>query len=157
MICHYVPHLLESKTAHVRAISALVARTKLESLFAINSDLECAVRQDLVGERLQALRHTLLQFFITKVKVQSISDSGYSFGDLLARVFDKIACDKLGLPIVAISKSGVVKDPDIVQSRVNRLGLFPSMEFSISLCTGLHHSSNSRKGNGEAIEEIRQP
>ena len=123
-----VSNSLEIDIAHFRAIPALVARTKLKSLLAINSNLKSPVRQDLISERLQALRHAFLQLFIIKAKVQRIGNNSYSFGNILARVLDEVARDKLSPPLLAISESGIVENPDIVQSRVNGLGFLPSIE-----------------------------
>jgi hypothetical protein len=127
VICHQVSNLLEVKIAHIRAISTLVARAKLECLLAVNSDLKRTIRQDLVSERLQTLCHTFLQLLVTKVKIQSIGNSGYGFGNIFAGVLDEVACDKFSFPVLAVPECGVVEDPDIVQSRVDGLGLLPSI------------------------------
>jgi hypothetical protein len=135
MFCE-LSNLLEVDIAHFRAITTLIARTKLESLFAIDSNLKSPIRQDLVGERLQTLRHAFLQLFIIKAKVQSIGDNSYSFGNILARILDKVARDELSPPLLAISESGIVENPDIVQSRIDRLGFLPPTEVCCKLmCT----------------------
>jgi hypothetical protein len=127
---------LEVDIAHFRAISALVARPKLKSLFAINSNLKSPVWQDLVGERLQALRHAFLQLLVIEAEVQSIGNNSYSFGNILARVLDKVTRDKLSSPLLAISESSVIENPDVVQSRVDRLGFLPPTEVCCELmCT----------------------
>jgi hypothetical protein len=112
----------------VRAIAALVARAEFQGLFPINGDFESAVWQDLVCKRLQALGHTLLQFLVVQAEVQGVCNSGYRFGDVLmnivrlrtilfhqssrvshlARVLDKVASDKLSLPLLAVAESGIV-------------------------------------------------
>jgi hypothetical protein len=82
----------------------------------------------LVCEGLQALGHTLLQLLIVQVKVQGVCNSGDRFGDVLmnivrlravlfhqfshvshlARVLDKVASNKLSLPLLAVAESSVV-------------------------------------------------
>ena len=54
-------------------------------------------------QKVQALRHAFLQFLITKVKVEGIGNSGYSLGDILARVLDEVTGNELGSPLVAVS------------------------------------------------------
>lgn len=66
---HGVSNSLEVDIAHFRAIPTLIARTKPESLLAIDSNLKSPIRQYLVSKRLQALRHTLLQLLIIETKV----------------------------------------------------------------------------------------
>jgi hypothetical protein len=125
---HQVSDLLEVDIAHLRAIPALIARPKLKRLFPINSNLKRPIRQDLISERLQTLRHTLLQLLIIKTEVQSIRHNSYSSGKVLARVLDKVTRDELRFPLLAILESGIVEDPDVVQSWVDGLGFLPSVE-----------------------------
>jgi hypothetical protein len=121
-------YLREAQIAYVRAVAALVARAEFQGLFPINGDFESAVWQDLVCKRLQALGHTLLQFLVVQAEVQGVCNSGYRFGDVLmnivrlrtilfhqssrvshlARVLDKVASDKLSLPLLAVAESGIV-------------------------------------------------
>ena len=121
-------YLREAKVAYLRAVAALVSWSEFQGLLAINDDFEGAVRQDLVCEGLQALGHALLQFLITQVKVQGVRNSGDRFGDVLmsivrlraisfhrfwdgshlARVLDKVASHKFGLPLLALAESSVV-------------------------------------------------
>jgi len=75
----------------LRAVAALVARTEFQSLFAINGDLKSAVGQDLVCKRLQALCHSLLQFFIVQAEIQGIRNSGYGFRDILRMLSDSVS------------------------------------------------------------------
>ena len=122
---HGVSNSLEVDIAHFRAIPTLIARTKPESLLAIDSNLKSPIRQYLVSKRLQALRHTLLQLLVIETKVQSIRYNSDSFRKILAGVLDKVASDKLRSPLLAIFESDVIEDPHIVQSRVDGLGFLP--------------------------------
>ena len=121
-------YLREAKVAYLRAVAALVSWSEFQGLLAINDDFEGAVRQDLVCEGLQALGHALLQFLIAQVEVQGVRNSGDRFGDVLmsivrlraisfhrfwdgshlARVLDKVASHKFGLPLLALAESSVV-------------------------------------------------
>lgn len=121
-------NLLEVDIAHFRAIPTLIAGPKLESLLAINSNLQSPIRQYLISERLQALRHTLLQLLVIETEVQSIRYNRNSFRKILAGVLDKIASDKLRFPLLVILESDVIEDPNIVQSRVDSLGFLPPVD-----------------------------
>ena len=140
-------NLLEVDIAHFRAIPTLIARPKLESLLAINRNLKSPIRQYLVSKRLQALRHAFLQLLIIKAKIQSIRYDSHSSGKILARVLDKVARDKLRFPLLAISESGVVEDPDVVQSRVDGLGFLPSVGDRCKLRCIIGISSSTTYGN----------
>lgn len=65
-VCRY---LREAKIAHLRAVAALVSWAEFQRLFAIDCDLEGAVRQDLVCEGLQALGHAFSQFLVVQAEV----------------------------------------------------------------------------------------
>jgi hypothetical protein len=121
-------NLLKVDIAHLRAIPALIARPKFKSLLPVNSNLKRTIRQYLVSKRLQALRHTFLQLLIIKAKVQSIRHNSYGSGKILARVLDKVTRDELSFPLLAILESGIVENPDVVQSRVDGVGFLPSVE-----------------------------
>jgi hypothetical protein len=144
---HQVLSSLKVDVAHFRAIPALIARPKLKSLFPINSNLKRPIRQYLVSKRLQTLRHAFLQLLIIKAKIQSIRHNSYSSREILARVLNKVARDKLRFPLLAISESGVVEDPNVVQSRVDGLGFLPSVEVRCKLVCITRTSTSFTYGN----------